>query len=411
MAHRIYYVTNLKTIYAPPFPFNISNCREFNLMVIDDLIKLKFYHDTQVQQIVVLDQTINDGKTHRHSCGKTGHTRIMLGYVDKSIFALNDPISLEEFSKTDIYKNKTELHVEFDAHCNINLCITALEHGLKLKQIKNPTQQLVDTAIRLDSKNLKYVDKKFINDEMRQYIKSIPNKNRILKEIIKRNPCLKMVPVFPQTSQIQTELTARQIIDQIRAANYEHKELLLKEHNKFDQMGSGKKKILDWLYSFDTLPIHCTYNLASIGYADESHKRNALWETNLSENSKSRLNITKAINLPAYEVKVKQNYEKVYLADLNRLFVEQESVFKFIYELGYQIIVYTHSYWRRGTDVYLKRFETWEKFSTKFKARTNADYTAIILIDPVFYGLNKIPENEYDESSEDEDEDESSESE
>ncbi len=141
-------------------------------------------------------------------------------------------------------------------------------------------------------------------------------------------------------------------------------------------LGILKGPINAWMAD-DTLPEQCTYGLTEIGCADENHLRRPRWKTNLKQNSKQRLNITKQCGIIP-----KQPATAVQFINDNGPLISS------INDLGFEFVVWMADGWRRGTDVTackIREFEIDNLFHGQLREVADIEYSnyvAFFIVNP-----------------------------
>jgi len=114
-----------------------------------------------------------------------------------------------------------------------------------------------------------------------------------------------------------------------------------------------------WITEYNTLRTNSTYELRTIGHADEHHYKNKRWYTHLTEKNKTR-------------VKVLYGFRGENMS-------EYIDIWKSLIETyGFTLVCYTQSFWRRGTDVKIIPL-TLDKIDA---ASENYDYFVLFIENP-----------------------------
>lgn len=325
---QIYYISDQQNYYAPPFPF--SNPKwEFNVISWCDLVER--HPDEKIQKVVVLNSTIFKSDTLLSRCRRTGYTRVR-DCSPCCAFPYSDPISIRDYKKSDEYNYIRNQYVIFDAVINPDLCKVACEHGLSLKEVKNPTHEIVMYFIKFHPKNITYIPDHLVNDEIRNYIKSLTESQ--LKAV-------KMKPIFKSSlviNPLQEHPEANQLVQSILSG--ESTGVNNEQFHLFEDLDVLKNDFIDWLNDYHKLKRSSKLDLESIGYADENHRRNRRFKKHLMERTQHRFNITKICCINNKDTQ-----------GISEFLTKYPHVCKFIIEMGFKIVIHNRRFWRRGTDV------------------------------------------------------------
>ena len=363
--HYVYYITNQQTYSAPPtFPipsdgFVRKGHLEFNVLTISDIRRLKILDDTQIQKVIVLGSNLWR-QCHKHICGKTSYCRIQdlnySYYIINPVYVFplynHKPMYLKDFAKTDIYIKELTICIEPDMNIDSKICYQMIDHGVKLSEIKSCTQEIAEYAVKKFPENLEFIEDKFITDSIRTYIATLDKRwHRIANfrpNFIKEKKHNINVNINAAKNVIYVVTKSK--ITHVDINNYIDEKLL-----HFDILYILKDVFIDWLKKYFLLPENCEYKLDSIGYADESYAVNPWWKNHLKEVSKYRLNITESCCINSGK-------------DLNNFIKQNPEIIKFIHDIGLNIIIYERCYWRRGSDIIVKKINNDQSYD-------NCDYS------------------------------------
>lgn len=315
--------------YKPSFPFDCSQDR-FDVLsratLLEQLKNNLIPDNIQVQKILCLAETLDD-KIYISSSGCRYVRITFLHKFAKPIIPISQPMCIKKFSES----NELAFNIyDLDYQKYENLCREiVLINKFPLKYIKNAPPNFVIDAILNDKRHINYILDEQVSESVRIVISRLFSQ---MDKSDKANMTIKesFIQTYEQKEKIHPE--AKKIIDD--------KIFIMESHYYlFDDLGPIRDKFIGWLNSYSNISDNSEYELESIGYADECHKRNRHFKKHLHEITKERINVTDACN-------INDSCKMV-----NKFIQINRHIFDFLIEIGFNIKFHARYFWRRGTDI------------------------------------------------------------
>lgn len=355
--NKIFYISDAQPdYYKPKFPFSSGSGGNFMTRAYVEKLMSdgKLKPTDMIQSICILYRSVLEDTHIYYKYGRDDCARVT---DSKMMFSLGDPVLISDFLKQPM-KNC----VVFEYTKEPYLCrIAVIEKLLPLKYVRNPSHEFIMMALKTDYRQLRYLNADQVDDEVREFVKSsVP---RYYKEVLLSRREFFVGPKVAGESThekavelIQTFLVVEEaeLFDFDESSDsddslFDGTDDVVKKCDQkelFNDLDTIKHDFLSWMCNgYKNLPLP-KYALGSIGYADECHKRNRHFVTHLNEISQRRINITKSLY---FDINDRDSAYKMINENLG--------AFKFLIEMGFDVVFHCRKFWRRGTDVKVKKLK------------------------------------------------------